>query len=74
VSLRERLAEASGGRRPGSKVQAALEALSAEDRALLESALADRSYTSERLSAVLTDIGHPVSPSTIREYRRSVKL
>jgi len=75
VSLVERLAEAPRPRRPKGKVQAILEALGDDDRAVLEYALATReAYPSEHLARVLTDSGHPVSASTIREYRRSVKL
>ena len=75
MSLRERLAQGPEPRRSKGKIQAVLEALGDDDRVVLEDALANRrTYPSEFLADVLTSLGHPVSPSTVREYRRSVKL
>lgn len=73
TTLTERLAKGpTQHRRPG-KVDAILESLEADERALLEDALANRRHTAEALAAILTETGHPVSASTIRTYRRSLQ-
>ena len=42
-------------------------------RPYLQEVLGGDSFAAEYVSGVLTDAGHPVSASTIRTYRRSLK-
>ena len=42
-------------------------------RDLLAEVLSGDTYTAEHVSATLTDAGFPVSASTIRTYRRSLR-
>jgi len=73
TGLKELLAQPPATRQRPSKIQAILESLESEERALLEDALANGHHSSEALAAILTETGHPISATTIRAYRRSLQ-
>ena len=50
-----------------------IDAESDETRDLLVEVLGDPTFTAEYVAATLTDAGNPVSATTIRTYRRSLR-
>ncbi|AFU62021.1 hypothetical protein SEA_BROPLEASE_43 [Streptomyces phage BroPlease] len=59
--------------RPGPRLEAIHAALADEEKAALVQALVESATPAEVISAILAQNGHPVSASTIRTYRRSLR-